>query len=93
MNTLLGILDFIVLLLLVISIPRIVWKELPQGSGSTLLTICVLAVLIVFATVSISAYLGLIGATSALTRGIFLIILLGMLAILRSAWSYKPAAA
>jgi len=92
MNTLLGILDFAVLLLLVISIPRIVLKELRQVAGSMLLTICVLAVLIVFAIVSLSAYIGLIGVSSALTRGFFLIILLLMLATLRFAWSSEPAA-
>lgn len=92
MNTLLGILDFVVLLLLVISIPRIVLKELRQAAGSMLLTICVLAVLIVFAVVSLSAYVGLIGVSSGLTRGIFLVILLLMLGTLRFAWSGKPAA-
>lgn len=92
MNTLLSILDFVVLLLLVISIPRIVLKELRQAAGSMLLTICVLAVLIVFAIVSLSAYVGLIGVSSALTRGIFLVILLLMLAMLRFAWSSKAAA-
>lgn len=92
MNTLLSILDFVVLLLLVISIPRIVLKELRQAAGSMLLTICVLAVLIVFAIVSLSAYVGLIGVSSALTRGIFLVILLLMLAMLRFAWSSKAPA-
>jgi hypothetical protein len=91
MGTLLGIVDFVVLLLLVVLILRTVWKEQPQGSGSLLLSICVALALIVFATVSFAAYLGLVEVSSSLTRGIFLVILLVMAGLLRLPWS-KPVA-
>jgi len=92
MGTLLSILDFVVLLLLVLLVPRTVWKELPRGSGSLVLSICVSLVLIVFAIVSFSSYLGLVEVSSSLTRGIFLVILLGMAALLRLSWVSKPVA-
>ena len=92
MGTLLGILDLIVLLVLVVLIIRTVWKEQPQGSGSLLLSIFIALALIVFAIVSFAAYLGLVEVSSSLTRGIFLLILLGLAALLRLAWAGKPAA-
>ncbi len=60
MGSLLSIVDVVVLLLLVILIPRTVWKELPRGTGSLVLSICVSLVLIVFALVSFASFLGLV---------------------------------
>ncbi len=91
MGTLLGIVDFIVLLLLVVQVPRTVWKEQPHGFGSLLLSIFIALALIVFATVSFAAFLGLVEASSSLMRGIFLVVLLGMAAVLRLSWVGKPA--
>jgi hypothetical protein len=90
MGTLLAILDFVVLLPLVVLVPLTVWKELQRGAGSLVLSICVSLVLIVFAIVSFSSYLGLVEVSSSGTRGIFLVILLGMAAILRLSWVSKP---
>jgi hypothetical protein len=60
MGSLLSIVDVVVLLLLVILIPRTVWKELPRGTGSLVLSICVSLVLIIFALVSFASFLGLV---------------------------------
>jgi hypothetical protein len=91
MATLLGISDFIVLFLIVIYIPRDVWKH-QKDSGSLALSIVIALALIVFALVSFAAYLGLVEVSSSLTRGIFLVILLGMAALLRLSWVSKPVA-
>jgi hypothetical protein len=90
MSTLLGIVDFIVLLLIVVVILRTVWMKPPQGSGSLVLSIFVALALIVFATVSLAAYWGLVQDSSSLTQGIFLVILLVMAVLLRLSWSVKP---
>jgi len=86
MGSLLGVVDFIILLLLIVLILRTVWKEQPQGSGSLLLSIFVALALIVFAMVSFAAYLGLVEASSSLTRGIFFVILLVMAVLLFLSW-------
>jgi hypothetical protein len=89
MGTILSILDFIVLLLLALGVLRAVWKELRQGPGSSLLTICVALALVVLAVVSFGAYVGLVEAVSSLAQGIFLVILLVMAALLRFSWTGK----
>jgi hypothetical protein len=92
MGTLLSILDLLVLLFLVFSVFRVVWVELQPGPGSTVLSIFVGLALAIFATVSLSAYMGLVDVSTSLTRGFFLVVLLLMAALLRFAWSGKPAA-
>lgn len=92
MNTLLSILDFVVLLLLVALVPRTVWKEHPQGTGSLVLSIFIALAVIVFGIVSFSAYLGLIDVSSSLTHGIFVLVLLGMAGLLHLSWRAKPSA-
>jgi hypothetical protein len=92
MGTLLNILDFLVVCLLVLSVLRVVWKELQPGSGSLILSICLALVLAIFAIVSLTAYMGLVDVSSTFTRAIFLLILLVMAALLRSAWSSKTVA-
>jgi hypothetical protein len=92
METLLGVADFIVLLLLIVLALRAAKNELSPGSGSLVLSLCLAAVLIIFGTVSLTAYLGLIQAVSSLTRGIFLLVLLGMAGILGVSGSGKSAA-
>lgn len=91
MGTLLGIVDFIVLLLLVVQIPRMVWKEQPQGIGSLLLSIFIALAVIIFATVSFAAFLGLVQASSSLMRGIYLVALLVDAGLLRLSCVGKPA--
>jgi hypothetical protein len=92
METLLSIADFVVLLLLVVLVLRTMWRELPRDSGSLVLSICVSVVLIDFAIVSFSAYIGLVEVSSSLTQGIFLVVLLVMAAVIRLSWTAKPIA-
>jgi len=91
MGTILSILDVIILLLLALAVLRRIWKEQEHGSGSFLLTICVAAALIVLVLVSLAAFQGLLGVSSSLMQGIFLLILLVMAALIRSSWTGKPA--
>lgn len=91
MGTILSILDFIVILLLALAVLRRIWNEQQQGSGSLVLTICVAAALIVLVLVSLAAYQGLVGVSSSLMQGIFLLILLVMAVLIRSSWTGKPA--
>lgn len=84
MNSLLEVLDILVLLLLVVHVIRTVQNERLQGPGSPLLTIFVVLLVLIFATVSLSAYIGLVAASSSLARVIFLIVLLGMGALILS---------
>lgn len=91
MGTILSILDFIILFLLALAVLRAVWKEQQVGSGPLLLTICVALALVVVAFVSFAAYQGLVGVTSSLTQGIFLLILLVMAVLIRFSWTGKPA--
>jgi len=90
MGTLLTIVDFIVVLLLVVQAPPMVWKEQPHGFGPLLLSIFIALAVIVLAIVSSAAFLGLVEGSSSLTRGIFLVVLLGMAAVLRLSWVGKP---
>ena len=92
MGTLLSIVDFLVLLLLVLSVLRLVWNKLQAVSGSLVLAICLACALAVVTIVSLSAYIGLVAVSSTLTQGIFLLILLVMAALLRFAWTGKTAA-
>jgi hypothetical protein len=88
MGTLVSIVDFIVLLLFVIYIPRVVKRD----SGSLLLSTLIALAVAIFAIVSFEANAGLIAATSWLTRGIVLVVLLGMAALIRLSESNKPIA-
>ena len=88
MGTLVSIVDFIVLLLFVIYIPRVVKRD----SGSLLLSTLIALVVVIFAIVSFTANAGLIAATSSLTRGIVLVVLLGMAALVLLSEARKPVA-
>jgi hypothetical protein len=88
MGTLVSIVDSIVLLLFVVYIPRLVRRE----SGSLLLSTLIALAVVIFAIVSFTANVGLIAATSSLTRGIVLVVLLGMAALVRLSETSKPVA-
>jgi len=92
MDTILAILDFIILLLLAIQIVRTVSMEPPFGSGSPILSFFVALVLIAFVLISLGAYLGLLAVSSTLTRIIFFVVLLVMVGLLRGSSPAKPAA-
>ena len=88
MGTLVSIVDFIVLLLFVVYIPRVVRRD----SGSLVLSILIALAVVIFAVVSFAANAGLIAATSSLTQGIVLVVLLGMAALVRLSETSKPVA-
>jgi hypothetical protein len=61
------------------------------GLASLFLSIFVGLAVLVFAIVSLGAYVGLVGEASAFTQVIFLLVLLFMAALIGSSWSSKPA--
>lgn len=91
MGTLLAVLDILVLLLLIIHTTRTVWKEHPQGTASLLLAIFVALALIIFASVSLSAFVGLSRASSVPMQVLFLMVLVVIAALLRYSCMRKPA--
>jgi hypothetical protein len=92
MGTLLSIMDFVVLLFLIVQVLREVGRQQIPGSGSLVLSVCLAFFLLILGTVSFTAYLGLVEVSSSLTRGIFLVILLAMAALLSAAWTSKQTA-
>lgn len=88
MDSLVHIVDFIVLLLFVAYIPQIV----KRGSHSFLLSALIALAIAVFAVVSFTANAGLVAATSPLTRAIVLAVLLVIAALLGLSQASKPAA-
>lgn len=90
MGIVLSILDFLVLLTIVISVSRWVWKQPAQGFGPLLLSICITLALLIFATVSFTAAYGL-AAGSSLSRGILLIFLIAIAILARMSWATNPA--
>ncbi len=90
MGTLVSIVDVVVLLLFIIHIPRMVWREEPRGIGSLLLSICVALAVITLACVSFVTYAGFF--TSVTAQAIWLVILLVMANFFRISWTNKPTA-
>jgi hypothetical protein len=88
MGTLVSIVDFVVLLLFVVYIPRLVKRD----SGSLLLSTLIALAVAIFAIVSFTANAGLIAGTSSLTRGVVLVVLLGMAGLIRLSAGSKPVA-
>lgn len=89
MGTVVEILDAIVLLLYIVTIPRVITKGMSPGAGSTLLALCVALFTFIFALVSFTAMVGFF--TSGLAQVIWLIVLLVVAALLRSSWAQEPA--
>ena len=90
MGIVLSIIDFLVLLTIVISASRWVWKQPAQGFGPLLLSICITLALLIFATVSFTAGSGL-AAGSSLSQGILLIFLIAISIVTRMSWANNPA--
>lgn len=86
MGTLVTIVDFLLLLILVVHIPRTVWRE----SGSSLLGVASAAAAIIFGLVSFTATAELLGSTSSLTRTILLLFYLAMAWVIRVSWAGLP---
>ena len=91
METILSLLDAIVLLLLIALIPRAVSRGLStKGPGSQLLSICATAFAIVFAVVSFTASVGFLESTTAQIA--WILVLLVMAYVVRISWTNRPAA-
>jgi len=90
MGTVLSVIDFLVLLTIVISASRWVWKQPAQGFGPLLLSICITLALLIFATVSFTAAYGLTEGSS-LSQGILLIFLVAIAIAARMSWANNPA--
>ncbi len=83
MGIVLIIADLLVLLTIVISVSRAV-----RGSGSLLLTVCIVIALLVFATVSFTAASGL-AQSSAFNQGVLLAFLIVTVIVARVSWAPK----
>ncbi len=83
MSIILTIADLLVLLTIVISVSRVV-----RGSGSLLLTVCIVIALLVFAAVSFTAASGL-AQSSAFNQGVLLAFLIATAIVARVSWAPK----
>ena len=90
MGIALTVIDFLILVTIVISVSRWVWKQPAQGFGPLLLSICITLALLIFATVSFTAASGL-AAGSSLDQGILLIFLVAIAIAARMSWANNPA--
>jgi len=88
MGTILIIADLLVLLTIVISVSRAVRNGQASGSGQTLLTVCIVIALLVFATVSFTAASGL-AQSSSLNQGVLLAFLIVTAIVARVSWAPK----
>jgi hypothetical protein len=91
MGIILSIADLLVLLAIVVSASRAVWKGQSQGFGPLLLSICIVLAMLIFATVSFTAAYGL-AESSSLGRVVLLIFLVVTAIVARVAWANKPVA-
>ncbi len=92
MNTLLDLLDFVVLLLIVILLLRRVSAGLANAPGAPILVICVALAAAFFATVSFTVYVGLVDAADSLMRMVLLAFVVLLAAVVGLSWTSKQAA-
>lgn len=78
MNTLLEVLDFLVLVLLVVQVVRWVQTGLADAPGGIILTICVALAVAFLATVSFTVYVGLLESSSVAMRIFYLAVVVAM---------------
>jgi hypothetical protein len=88
MGIVLIIADLLVLLTIVISVSRAGRNGQAGGSGSLLLTVCIVVALLVFATVSFTAASGL-AQSSSLNQGVLLAFLIVTAIVARVSWAPK----
>jgi hypothetical protein len=92
MNTLLNLLDFIVLVLIMIHLLRGVSAGLANAPGAPILIICVALAAAFFATVSFTVYMELVDAADSLMRVVLLAFVVGMAVLVGVSWTSKPVA-
>jgi hypothetical protein len=90
MGAILSILDVAVVLFVVISLSRAVWKGPRESSHSLALSIVLTVVFTIFGLVSISAAAGL-AADSIFNQGALLIFLAAIAIVASLSWTDKPA--
>jgi hypothetical protein len=90
MGIALTVIDFLILVTIVISVSRWVWRQPTLGFGPLLLSICIILALLIFATVSFAAASGL-AAGSGLSQAILLIFLIAVAIVARMSWTNSPA--
>jgi predicted neutral ceramidase superfamily lipid hydrolase len=90
MGIILGILDFVVVVAVVMSVSRAVWSGQSQSSRSVLLSALIVLVMLVFGVVSFTAAYGL-AENSSFNQGALLIFLLAIAIVARMSWADKSA--
>jgi hypothetical protein len=92
MNTLLDLLDLIVLVLIVTHLLRRVSAGLANAPGAPILIFCVALVAAFFAIVSFTTYMGLVDAASSLMRMVLLAFVVLLAVVVGISWTSKQAA-
>jgi hypothetical protein len=92
MNTLLDVLDFIVLVSIVVLVVRKVSAGLANAPGASILVICVALVAAFFATVSFTVYMGLVDVADSLMRVVLLAFVVVLAIVVAASWTSKTAA-
>ena len=92
MNALLDVLDFAVLVLIVTLLLRRVWAGLANAPGAPILLICVAVLAALFATISLTVYMGLVDAASWLMRVVLLALAVVLAVVVGVSWTGRPAA-
>jgi predicted neutral ceramidase superfamily lipid hydrolase len=90
MRIILGILDFVVVVAVVMTVSRAVWSGQSQSSRSVLLSALIVLVMLVFGVVSFTAAYGL-AENSSFNQGALLIFLLAIVIVARMSWADKSA--
>jgi predicted neutral ceramidase superfamily lipid hydrolase len=88
MGIILGILDFVVVVAVVMSVSRAVWNGQSQSSRSVLLSALIGLVMLVFGLVSFTAAYGL-AENSSFNQGALLIFLVAIGVAARISWADK----
>ena len=90
MKIILAIADVLIVLSLVITVSRAVWRGQSEQSRSLLLSACVVVALLIFGTVSFTAAYGL-ADNSGFNQVALLIVLVAIAAAVRIGWTSTPA--
>ena len=91
MTTFLGILDFLVVLSVIVTVSRAVWNGQSASSRSLLLSGLIVLAMCVFGLVSVSAASGLTNSSS-FNQIVLLILLVAIAVVALMSWADKSAA-
>ena len=91
MHTALIVADVCVVLAIVASVVRAVWKGQPPSFGSLLLSACIALASLVFAMVSLSAASSLLAASSSAARAAIGTFIIVAAVVLGAWWTKSPA--